>query len=154
MLDSSLSYIIIRSFPECILLILTSYILIGIELDFKDIFKYATLYLIVLTFIRKLPISFGIHTFLSMFALGIILYKLKKQDVIQTILAVAKIFICLAISEGIYMFIISDIVGVPMDLLTNNTKVISALLTLPSLFIFIMLIRGIKLITKKLSKNY
>lgn len=154
MLSSSLSYIIIRSFPECALLILASYILLGIKLNFKEMLKQSVLYLIVLTCIRMLPISFGIHTVLSMFALGIILYKLKNQDIINTILTISKIFVCLAMSEGIYMLIINNIMGVPTELLTDNTRISSALLTLPSLLIFIILVVILNRITKKLSKNH
>lgn len=154
MLSSSLSYIIIRSFPECALLILASYILLGIELNFKEMLKNSVLYLIVLTCIRMLPISFGIHTVLSMFVLGTILYKLKHQDIINTILTISKIFVCLAMSEGIYMLIINNIMGVPTELLTDNTKVSSALLTLPSLLIFIILVVILNRITRKLSKNH
>ncbi|MEG0180674.1 MAG: hypothetical protein RR657_02190 [Peptostreptococcaceae bacterium] len=154
MLSSSLSYIIIRSFPECALLILASYILLGIKLNFKEMLKQSVLYLIVLTCIRMLPISFGIHTVLSMFVLGTILYKLKNQDIINTILTISKIFVCLAMSEGIYMLIINNIMGVPTELLTDNTRISSALLTLPSLLIFIILVVILNRITKKLSKNH
>lgn len=154
MLSSSLSYIIIRSFPECALLILASYILLGIKLNFKEMLKQSILYLTVLTCIRMLPISFGIHTVLSMFVLGTILYKLKNQDIINTILTISKIFVCLAMSEGIYMLIINNIMGVPTELLTDNTRISSALLTLPSLLIFIILVVILNRITKKLSKNH
>lgn len=153
MLNSSLSYIIVRSFPECILMTLASYILMGIKLDFKDILKNSILYLGVLTFIRMLPISFGIHTILGMFVLGIILYKIKKQDIILTILTIAKMFACLAISEGIYMFIINTILGVPLEKFIDNTSVESALLTLPSLLIFILLVIILKFLTNKIGRK-
>ncbi|CEN76712.1 Uncharacterised protein [[Clostridium] sordellii] len=154
MLNSSLSYIIIRSLPECILLILSSYILMNIKLDKMDILKNSILYLIILTLIRLLPISFGIHTVLSMFVLGTILYRLRGQDIISTILTISKIFICLAISEGIYMVMANDVMGIPLNLLTDNTKTVSAMLTLPSLLIFFILVLIIKMLTNKIYKFY
>ncbi|CEN89606.1 Uncharacterised protein [[Clostridium] sordellii] len=154
MLNSSLSYIIIRSLPECILLIISSYILMNIKLDKIDIFKKSILYLIILTLIRVLPINFGIHTVLSMFVLGTILYRLKGQDIINTILTISKIFICLAMSEGIYMVMANDVMGIPLKLLTDNTKIVSAMLTLPSLLIFFILVLIIKMLTNKIYKFY
>lgn len=153
MLSSSLSYIFIRSFPESVLLILAGYILFNLKIDIIDVLKNSILYLIILTFIRMMPISFGIHTVLSMFVIGIIFYKLKNQQIITTILNIAKIYICLAISEGIYMIIANCVFKIPIQVLTANTSVYSALLALPSLLIFILLIIVIKLITKKLNRG-
>lgn len=153
MLSSSLSYILIRSFPESILLILAGYILFNLEINIIDVLKDSILYLIILTFIRIMPISFGIHTVLSMFVIGIIFYKLKKQPIITTILNIANIYICLAISEGIYIIMANCIFEIPTKVLTANTSVHSALLALPSLLIFILLITLMKLITKKLNRG-
>ncbi|XTR37412.1 hypothetical protein ACQQ2T_12655 [Paraclostridium tenue] len=153
MLSSSLSYIFIRSFPESVLLILSGYILFNLKIDIIDVLKNSILYLIILTFIRMMPISFGIHTVLSMFVIGIIFYKLKNQQIITTILNIAKIYICLAISEGVYMIIANCGFKISTQVLTANTSVYSALLALPSLLIFILLIIVIKLITKKLNRG-
>ncbi|GAA0861001.1 hypothetical protein [Paraclostridium tenue] len=153
MLSSSLSYILIRSFPESILLILAGYILFNLEINIIDVLKDSILYLTILTFIRIMPISFGIHTVLSMFVIGIIFYKLKKQPIITTILNIANIYICLAISEGIYIIMANCIFKIPTKVLTANTSVHSALLALPSLLIFILLITLMKLITKKLNRG-
>lgn len=153
MLNSSLSYVIIRSFPESIFLILSGYILFNLNINLKNIIKNSLFYLVILTCIRMLPISFGIHTILSMFVIGMIFYKFENQQIISTIINVSKIYICLAISEGIYMVIADKILKIPTQILTNNTSINSAILSLPSLLIFILLIIGINLITKKISEN-
>ncbi|GAA0091556.1 hypothetical protein UT300009_15840 [Paraclostridium bifermentans] len=153
MLNSSLSYVIIRSFPESIFLILSGYILFNLNINLKNIIKNSLFYLVILTCIRMLPISFGIHTVLSMFVIGMIFYKFENQQIISTIINVSKIYICLAISEGIYMVIADKILKIPTQILANNTSINSAILSLPSLLIFILLIIGINLITKKISKN-
>lgn len=153
MLNSSLSYVIIRSFPESIFLILSGYILFNLNINFKNIIKNSLIFLVILTCIRMLPISFGIHTILSMFVIGMIFYKFENQQIISTIINVSKIYICLAISEGIYMVIADKILKIPTQILTNNTSINSAILSLPSLLIFILLIIGINLITKKISEN-
>ena len=153
MLNSSLSYVIIRSFPESIFLILSGYILFNLNINFKNIIKNSLIFLVILTCIRMLPISFGIHTVLSMFVIGMIFYKFENQQIISTIINVSKIYICLAISEGIYMVIADKILKIPTQILTNNTSINSAILSLPSLLIFILLIIGLNLITKKISEN-
>lgn len=153
MLNSSLSYVIIRSFPESIFLILSGYILFNLNINLKNIIRNSLFYLVILTCIRMLPISFGIHTVLSMFVIGMIFYKFENQQIISTIINVSKIYICLAISEGIYMVIADKILKIPTQILANNTSINSAILSLPSLLIFILLIIGINLITKKISKN-
>lgn len=153
MLNSSLSYVIIRSFPESIFLILSGYILFNLNINFKNIIKNSLIFLVILTCIRMLPISFGIHTILSMFVIGMIFYKFENQQIISTIINVSKIYICIAISEGIYMTIADKILKIPTQTLTNNTSINSAILSLPSLLIFILLIIGLNLITKKISEN-
>lgn len=153
MLNSSLSYVIIRSFPESIFLILSGYILFNLNINLKNIIRNSLFYLVILTCIRMLPISFGIHTILSMFVIGMIFYKFENQQIISTIINVSKIYICLAISEGIYMVVADKILKIPTQILTNNTSINSAILSLPSLLIFILLIIGINLITKKISEN-
>lgn len=153
MLNSSLSYVIIRSFPESIFLILSGYILFNLNINLKNIIRNSLFYLVILTCIRMLPISFGIHTVLSMFVIGMIFYKFENQQIISTIINVSKIYICLAISEGIYMVVADKILKIPTQILTNNTSINSAILSLPSLLIFILLIIGLNLITKKISEN-
>ena len=62
MLSSSLSYIILRSFPECILTLIASYILLDLDLKLEEVIKKSIFFVIIVLFIRMLPISFGIHT--------------------------------------------------------------------------------------------
>ncbi|KGJ50370.1 hypothetical protein KD33_05435 [Clostridium sp. NCR] len=100
-----------------------------------------------------MPISFGIHTVFSMFIIGVIFYKFENQQIIPTIINVSKIYICLATSEVIYMLVAEKILGVPTTMLVDNTSINSAILSLPSLLVFILLIIGLSVITKKISKN-
>ncbi|MDU7905180.1 MAG: hypothetical protein E7J33_06455, partial [Peptostreptococcaceae bacterium] len=105
MLNSSLSYVIIRSFPESIFLVLAGYILFNLKIEFKNLIKNSLFFLILLTSIRMMPISFGIHTVFSMFIIGVIFYKFENQQIIPTIINASKIYICLATSEVIYMLV-------------------------------------------------
>lgn len=154
MLQSSLSYIIVRSFPECICLILASYMLLSINLKLDEIIKKSIVFVLIVLCIRSLPISFGIHTIMIMFVLGIILYKFKKQNIISTIMTIAKIFICLALSEAIYVAIATSVLNISDTILMSNNSIESALLSLPSLIIFIVLIIIVKFIEIKFKKRH
>lgn len=140
MLDSSLSYIIVRGFPESIFIVLAGYILFNLKINLKNIIKNSLFYLVILTIIRMLPISFGIHTILSIFVMEIIFYEFEKQPIIQTTINVSKIYICLAISEAFYIFLSNKIFKISLETLTSNTNVKSAFIALPSLLIFISLV--------------
>lgn len=153
MLSSSLQYIIVRSFPECICLILSTYILLNMKINIYNVIKESIIFVIIVVFIRALPINFGIHTILISFVLGIMLYKLKNQNIIKTILTISKVCICLAISEGIYMSIATNILKVPVYLITNNTKFKSAILSLPSLVVFILFVVIFKKMEDRLNKK-
>ena len=153
MLNSSLSYVIIRSFPESVFLVLAGYILFNLDINLKSIIKNSLFYLVTLTCIRMLPISFGIHTILSTLVIGMIFYKFEKQQIIQTIINISQIYICLAISEVMYMFIADKILKIPTEILANNTSINSAVLSLPSLIIFILLFITLSLLTKKINLN-
>lgn len=153
MLSSSLSYIIIRSLPECMLMLIASYILLNLDLKLEEVIKKSIWYAAVVLVIRTLPISFGIHTIFSMFVLGTILYKFKNQNIINTILTIAKIFVCLGASEGIYMAIVTGVFKIPVEVLTDNTNILSAILSLPSLIVFIGLVFLFKQVENRIANN-
>ena len=75
MLESSLVYIITRTFPESLILVLSGVVLLGINIDKKRIFKDGIILGMIIGIIRLLPITFGVHSILSMISLFIILLR-------------------------------------------------------------------------------
>ena len=61
------------------------------------------------------------------------------------------IWISLALSEGIYIFIATEIFKIPFDKLVNNKSLYAALATLPSLLILIGIVFIFKAIIKKIN---
>ena len=117
MLESSLVYIFTRTFPESLILVLSGVILLGINIDKKKIFKYGIILGIIIGIIRLLPITFGVHSVLSMIVLCIILCKCANNDIVN------------------------------VERLTDNTTLQGAIITLPSLlimFLIVLLLRYIK----------
>lgn len=146
MLTSSIWYIFLRTFPESLVIIFCGALLMGIKLDNKEILKKGFLLGIIVVGIRSLPINFGVHTILSMIALGIMLYKMSHGDLLKTVISTCLFFIALAMSEGIYVFIATTILNIPMETLASKDGAIAAIRTLPSLLIAI----GIVFLLKKL----
>lgn len=149
MLRLPLSYILIRTFPESLVIILVGMILLGIKIDIKNLIKTGIFLGVVITIIRMLPINFGVHTILAMIALELILYKNFGKKLVKSIIATCCVWISLALSEGIYIFIATKILGLPFNHLTN-TQAYGAIITLPSLLILIGIAILIKLVMDKL----
>ena len=151
MLESSIIYILLRTFPESIILVLSGLILLDKKIDTKIVIKTGILLGTLITLIRLLPINFGVHTILSMIVLGIIVYKISDKQLVQSMISICLIWISLALSEVIYIFIATEIFKIPFDKLVNNKSLYSALITLPSLLILIGLVFIFKAVTKKIN---
>lgn len=149
MLRLPLNYILIRTFPESIILVLVGMILLGIKIDSKDLIKKGLLLAIVITFIRMLPINFGVHTILAMIVLQLILYKSANKQLIKSMISTCTIWISLALSEGIYIIIATKVFKIPFGNLTDTTSVYGAMITLPSLIILVLMAILMKVIINK-----
>jgi hypothetical protein len=146
-LESSLVYIFTRTFPESLILVLSGVILLGINIDKKKIFKYGIILGIIIGIIRLLPITFGVHSVLSMIALCIILLKCARNDIVKSMVSTCLVWISLALSEGIYILIATSLLNINVERLTDNTTLQGAIITLPSLlimFLIVLLLRYIK----------
>ena len=146
MLESSLVYIIARTFPESIVAVLSDMILLGINIDKGKVLKYGIYLGFIISIIRLLPINFGVHSILSMIALWMILFKNSSNDIIKSIVSTCLVWISLALSEGIYILIATDILNIGVEKLMDNTSLNGAIITLPSLLIMFLIVILIKYI--------
>ena len=153
MIQSDFIYTIARTFPESILLILSGIILLDIKKDKNYILKQGLILGVIVSIIRRLPISFGVHTLLSMIAIGAILFNIYRESLLKPIIATCQIWISLAISEGIYMLIATQILSINIENLVNNTGLQGAIITLPSLGIFFITIIIIYKIENKIKNK-
>ncbi|MGL4913334.1 MAG: hypothetical protein ACRC3Y_12985 [Romboutsia sp.] len=151
MLQSSLSYILIRTFPESIVLVLSGMILLGIKIDGKKLITNGIILGTLITLIRSLPINFGVHTILSMIVLEVILYKNSNNQLIKSMLSTCMIWISLALSEGIYILMSTKIMNLQFENLVNNNSIYGALSTLPSLIILVGIIFLFKILMEKVN---
>lgn len=151
MLHTSLGYILVRTFPECIVVLMVGCYFLNFKISKKTLLEKSLMLGIVETLIRILPISFGIHTILGMICILFVLVNLSKDSFINCIIALCKLMLCLIISEGIYIKIFVDFLSVPEILLVNNYTIMGAIYSLPSLIIFVILSIILGFITKSIS---
>ena len=154
MLKSSLAYVILRVIPESIVLIFGSFILLDLKIDKYKIMRYGFLYGLIVTVIRSLPITFGVHSLLSMTTLGVILFKISNKNFMEIMVTPCNIWIALALSEGIYYFIATKILDLNAEVLTNYQTVSGAISTLPSLGILLLIVMLIKSMKKRMMKSF
>ena len=154
MLKTSLVYAILRVIPDSIVLMLSSFILLDLKVDLKKIMKYGILYGIGVTLIRTLPITFGVHSLLSMSILGCILFKISGKSFTEVLIAPCNIWIALALSEGIYYLIAKNVLMIDTKILTDYQTVQGALSTLPSLGILLLIVLMLKSMKKKMMKSF
>ncbi|MEG2788218.1 MAG: hypothetical protein RR942_10385 [Romboutsia sp.] len=153
MLESSIVYILTRTLPESLVLVLSGMIFLGNGIDIKRLLKKGILLGATIGIIRVLPINFGVHTILSMISFGVITFEISDKDIVKTMITTCVVWISLVLSEGIYVFIATEILKIPIGILMNNKSVVGALITLPSLIIILIIIFIFKSIKNKIIKS-
>lgn len=153
MLHTSIGYILVRSFPECAVMLLVGCKFLNLKISTETLLKKTFILGMIISLIRMLPISFGIHTIIGMVIISFVLVDLSKNSFMDCIIAMCKLFLCLIFSEIIYIKLITTIFLVPEAVLVDNYSVISAIYTLPSLFIFAILAFFIEFIIKKITRG-
>lgn len=149
MINSDIIYAVLRTIPESIMIIFSGFILLGIKKDKLYILEKGILLGIIVSIIRKLPIGFGIHTVLSMITVGVILFMISKDRLLNSIITTCQIWIALSLSEAIYIMIATKIIKIPFNVLINNIGIKGAVTTLPSLVIFL----GLSLLFNKIQNK-
>lgn len=152
MLESSIVYILVRTFPESLVLVLSGMILLGNSIDIKNLFKKGILLGMTVVFIRVLPINFGVHTMLAMIPFALIIFESSGKDIIKTMITTCTVWIALILSEGIYSIIAAVIFKIPTETLMNK-DLQGALITLPSLIIVLIIVFIFKGIENKFNKS-
>jgi hypothetical protein len=139
-----------RTFPESIVLILSGGLLLNIYMKKSDILKKGIILGILIGSIRLLPINFGVHTILSLIVFGFMLFKISNGKIIPTLISTCQVWICLALSEGIYIIIATQILNIDFNTLTSNKNIESAIITLPSLIVLVLLVLLFRKINKRI----
>lgn len=149
MLRTSLGYVLVRTLPESALVFIAGCYFLNLSISKKDLLKSTLILGAIQSFVRMLPISFGIHTIIGMALVLFVLVDMSEDTFINCIMALCKTFLCLILSESIYVKIFVDVLSVPKTSLINNYTIMGAIYSLPSLVIFVALSILVKFIFKK-----
>ncbi len=106
--------------------------------------------LIMIFIIRSLPISYGIHTILSIMVLILLSYIINRIDVIRAVKSTIITIILQLICEGTNIFIIQYILKENMNHIFRDPN-LKTIYGIPSLIIFacIIVLRYIRLLKRK-----
>ena len=118
--------------------------MLGINIDKKRIFKDGIILGMIIGIIRLLPITFGVHSILSMISLCIILLRYDNNDIVKSMVSTCLVWISLALSECIYILISISFLNIKVERLTDNTTLQGAIITLPTLLIMFLIVLLLK----------
>ena len=122
------------------------------DIDKSKVIKKGMLLGFIIGIIRLLPINFGVHSILSMVALGVILFKCSNNDIIKSMVSTCLVWLSLALSEGIYVLIATNILNIKIEKLMDNSSLQGAIITLPSLVIMFLIVIILKYIKDDILK--
>lgn len=135
MLKLTLFELSLRGIPEAFLFVLGVYAFSKNYLDKKRWVLSSLLYAAVVYFIRSLPIHYGVHIILNIFAIIIITININKIDLNNAIQMNIITFILQLVCEVINIVIIKNIFKVDTHYVFNN-PVLKTLYGIPSILIF------------------
>ena len=153
LLRTSLGYTLVRTFPECAIVLVVGCYLLNLKISKITLLKKTLILGVIQSCIRMLPISFGIHTIIGMALVLFVLVDISKNTFINCIMALCKIFLCLILSEVIYISLITNILSISRSILVDNYSIMSAIYTLPSLIIFATLAFIIEFVNRRFQER-
>jgi hypothetical protein len=128
-----------RMIPEAFLVIFAIYRLTNQKFDMKKIILSSIIGGFGVFITRLLPVHFGVHTILAIMLYILLAVKLNKIEIYKAIATGLILQIILFISDFILVFIYTKILFLPTEKLFGQSF-ISALVAIPPLFVFYLII--------------
>lgn len=141
----------IRGIPESILFIFTAYAISKTTINYKKCLLSGIILAVIGFVTRYLPINYGVHTILNLFAFIILSYNINKIDLVKAIKAGAISMFLQSLCELINIGIIQFLFKQDMDYILSVPK-LKTLYGIPSLLIFGAIAVAYYKITKKRRK--
>lgn len=139
MLHLSIMELVFRAIPDSITLILGTHIFSGTKVNKTKITQSICFISLIIFFIRRLPITFGIHTLLGVLGIVITSITFHKIEVIKAVKAVFFTMFIQYISEIINLIWIQVCLGMDIETIFSNptTKILYGI---PSLLISFLIL--------------
>lgn len=139
MLKIGITELLVRTLPECFLLIFIIQALSNSKLNKNKYILSSMLLSIIMYFIRLLPIHYGVHTILNIMAIILICMFINQVTTIKAITYSLILMSFLALSEALNLFFIYKIFGKKtINILNNPLK--KCIYVMPSMIILIIII--------------
>ena len=135
MLTELIIMFIFRGIPESFINMYAMHALANAEIDSRKYVKSSILLAIMMIFISKLPISYGIHTILIVMTMILIATTINNLNNVKCISIAIFNMIIQFIAEGINIFLIQNVCGMDMVKIMSQ-PITKVLFGAPSLIIF------------------
>lgn len=139
MLEISMLELFLRTIPESFLLVFAVYVISGDKIKRNKYIISSCLLAIIVFFVRRLPINYGVHTIINIMMLILVMIKFGKVDIGSSVKGGLIGAVLLSISEGINMLIIQGLFAENVNNILSNAK-LKTIYGVPSLVIFAFII--------------
>lgn len=148
MLQTTFLEFLLRGIPEAFLLILSSYIFSKKKINIIEFLVFASMLAIIAYIIRFLPIHYGVHTVLNVFAFLVICILGMKNNYLVAMKNTIFIFVSQSFCEAINILLVKKIFNINMATLFRDSyiKLIygipsTVMLCLMVLFLYLIMIK-------------
>jgi len=117
---------LLQGIPECLALITLALALSGEKLEIRKIIPLGIIEAVIIFAIRLLPLTFGVHSILSMFSLALLLHFFIKVHFSRSLLSALIVIITLAAVETVIFTLILYLTGLSYEQLSENIFVVIA----------------------------
>lgn len=126
--------LLLHSFPEAILVSTVSVVLMGIRPYLGKAAAFGAVQAVTAYFVRQLPLPFGLHTLLYIFAGAVYLVFLYKLPFRKALLAMVAALLLLILAEGIVITMLLKHTLLTLDvILAPENALLRVLVALPQM---------------------
>lgn len=101
--------------PETFLILLIGFSLFNLDISYKKAFIVSILSALIVYFVRQLPITFGVHTFIGIVILSFLAYKLLKTKLLFAFVATLAGLLTICMLECFVISIFFNITSINYD---------------------------------------
>lgn len=123
MLQTTFLEFLLRGIPEAFLLILSSYIFSKKKINAMEFLLFGSILAIIAYIVRFLPIHYGVHTVLNVFAFLVICILGLKNNYLTAMKNTIFIFISQSLCEAINILLVKKIFNINMGTLFQDSYI-------------------------------
>lgn len=125
------------SIPESLLMVLLGFQLYNLEVRFRDAVAIGTISALLSYLVRKLPIVFGLHTFIGIVILILLCWLFTRYPLTKVIYSVLTGFALMVVTQSVFYPLCLALVSMDFSFIKQNPGVESLI------FLFQALILGV-----------